>query len=548
MVPKRTIGPLGRRLLVAFAAVALVAVGLVAVLSMQAVRTQTTELEAGQRARAERSIVAALAVAYARAGSWEGADLSVARALASAAGLQVVLLDATGEQVSRLEPDPTTVPVPPTGGGPTPTVPPTSSGSGTPAGTPQPSGPSSPARSGVPSSPGRASRSGLAPATATPAVVALLVHTFAAPRAWNPIAATARPAPFAGAGEGIPVVVSGVTVGRALIDAVPAVPVPAEVARQAILRTVGWATLVAMAGALLVSLLVTRRITVPLVALAAAARAVERGDPQAPRLLRRGPGELGEVGEAFARMATNVRRADDARRAMAADVAHELRTPVTVLRGGTEEMLDGLVPVTREGVESLHEEVLRLERLVEDLATLSAAEAAGLSLRPEPVDLGELARRVVTRLRPQWSAAGQQADVTVADRAGPVLVRGDGVRLAQVITNLVVNAVAHTPSGGLIHVDVRAREEQVALTVTDTGAGIPAEDLPHVFERFYRGSSAAGHGTGIGLAVVAGLVRAHGGTVAAASLPGQGAVFTVLLPAPGPDAVRARTPTGPGLR
>jgi two-component system sensor histidine kinase BaeS len=330
---------------------------------------------------------------------------------------------------------------------------------------------------------------------------------------------------------GIAIVVDGVTVGRAVIEPAPQAPVPAEAARQAILRTVGWAALAAGVLTVLVSFLVTRRFARPLVALASAARAVERGDPDASRLLLAGPGELGEVSAAFAQMATTVRRTDELRRTMAADVAHELRTPVTILRGNTEEMLDGLAPVTRLGVASLHEEVLRLERLVEDLATLSAAEAAGLSLRLAPVNLGVLARRAVTQLRTRLVETHQTVTVTVDEGDQPLVVNGDDDRLTQIVTNLLANAIAYTPPGGRIWVHVARRDEQVALTISDSGPGISPEVLPHVFERFYRAKSTAGRqGTGIGLAVVAELVSAHGGTVSATTPPGQGAMFTVRLP------------------
>jgi two-component system sensor histidine kinase BaeS len=556
------LGPLGRRLLAAFAVVSLWAVGLVAVLSMRAVQTQTVGLEAGQRDRAEQAIVAALAHAYRAAGSWERADLTTARALAQAAGLQVVVLNAVGGPVARLEPtaEPTTRPQAPvgtpssgsgshgTGGTSTtrPTSVPSGSGSGSGSGTVSPTtnrpgrGQGSPG-TGQPGRPGpgggRAWPTSALPVpggTAGPVMALVAVRVASGSSAGSSTApASAATAAARASGAGIPVMVDGVTVGRALIEPAPRVPVPAEAARRAILRTVGWAALAAAVLAVLVSFLAMRRLTRPLTALASAARAVERGDPEASRLLRPGPGELGEVSAAFAQMAATVRRTDELRRAMAADVAHELRTPVTILRGSTEEILDGLAPVTREAVASLHDEVLRLERLVEDLAALSAAQAAGLSLRTAPVDLGGLVRRAVAQLRTRLAEAQHTATVTVDEDGCPLLVDGDDDRLTQVVTNLLVNAIAYTPPGGRIGVDVRRRGVQVAVTVTDTGPGISPGVLPHVFERFYRGASTAGRrGTGIGLAVVAELVSAHGGTVGVTSPPGQGAEFTVLLPCP----------------
>lgn len=563
------LGPLGRRFLMAFAVVSLSAVAFVAVLSMRAVQTQTVGLESGQRERAEQAIVAALAHAYRVAGSWQQADLTTARALAQAVGLQVVVLNAVGGPVARLEPTPEPADRPPapastpssgtgpsgTGGAPTKRPTPTGSGAGTPSATTNGPGRGhgSPGagQSGQPGAGnGRrwqtdalARRAVTAAPIVAPAAVRVVPGRPAVPAAADalmagPMEAITAPATDAGTttgtdrGAGIAVVVDGATVGRVLIEPAPQVPVPAEAARRAILRTVGWAALSAAVLTVLVSYMATRRLTRPLVALASAARAVERGDPDAGRLLRAGPGELGEVSAAFAQMATTVRRTDELRRAMAADVAHELRTPVTILRGNTEEILDGLAPVTRETVESLHEEVLRLERLVEDLAALSAAEAAGLSLRTAPLDLGMLARRTVAQLHTQLAEAEQTATVAVHEDDRPLMVHGDDDRLTQVVTNLLLNAIAYTPPGGRIGVDARRRGDQVALTVTDTGPGISPDVLPHVFERFYRnGTSTAGrHGTGIGLAVVAELVSAHGGTVGVTSTPGQGAAFTVLLP------------------
>lgn len=336
-----------------------------------------------------------------------------------------------------------------------------------------------------------------------------------------------------GAGStGIPIVVGGMVVGSALIEVAPQVSIPAREAGAAILRTLGVAVVVAAALAVLASFLVSRRITRPLVALGVAARAMERGDPDPGGLLRPGPGELGEVSAAFARMAATLRRTDEVRRTMAADVAHELRTPVTILRGTTEEILDGLAPVSLAAVDSLHDEVLRLERLVEDLATLSAAEAAGLRMDLSPTDVGEIVRHTVSRLRPRLAAADLAVTVDVVEHAGPLMVRADATRLTQVVSNLLANAISFTPAGGRIAASVRRRENRVVITISDTGPGIPADALPHVFERFYRGGTpSTRRGTGIGLAVVAELVAAHGGRVDAASPPGLGATFTVVLPA-----------------
>ncbi|MGN6524142.1 MAG: sensor histidine kinase, partial [Actinomycetes bacterium] len=195
----------------------------------------------------------------------------------------------------------------------------------------------------------------------------------------------------------------------------------------------------------------------------------------------------------------------------------------------TEAIIDGVSEPTPERLVSLHDEVLRLERLTDDLATLSAADAAALSLHRAPVDLVGLARRSVDALAPVLDDAGLSARV---DADCPVVVGGDDTRLVQVVTNLVNNAAKFTPSGGSVRLTVLRVDDDAVLTVADTGPGIPADELPHLFERFWRGSAARVHrGTGIGLSVVHALVVAHGGTVTADSPPSGGARFTVRLPA-----------------
>ena len=209
------------------------------------------------------------------------------------------------------------------------------------------------------------------------------------------------------------------------------------------------------------ALWVSRRTTRPLTALAAAAGAVERGDPHAVSLLRPGPGELGQVSAAFSRMASTLQREDELRRAMVADTAHELRTPVTILRGATEELLDGLAEPTTGKLTSLHDEVLRLERLVDDLSALAAAQSAALTLDRAPADLAKIAAHAASELQAQFEDAEVHLDVN----ASPVMVNADQARLTQIITNLLTNAAKFTPPGG-----------HVTLT-TSTAAGTAASTI-----------------------------------------------------------------------
>jgi two-component system sensor histidine kinase BaeS len=226
------------------------------------------------------------------------------------------------------------------------------------------------------------------------------------------------------------------------------------------------------------------------------------------------------------------RRGDEVRRHLVADVAHELRTPVTVLRASCEELVDGLAEPTPDRLASLHDEVLRLGRVVEDLEALSSAEAAALRLETAPVDLAGVVGGVVEALAARFEDAGLVLEV----RLDPVVVEGDAARLHQVTVNLLTNALKFTSPGGSVGVAVAASERWGELVVSDDGPGIPGDELPHVFERFWRGRAARVQGgSGIGLAIVAELVRAHLGRVEVDSRSGEGARVRVLIPRPLPN-------------
>ena len=325
-----------------------------------------------------------------------------------------------------------------------------------------------------------------------------------------------------------PVVVAGRTVGTAELRFPAEQPAPERQVRTALFRTVAWGSLLAGVVAVGVGVLVTLRFRRPVGRLTATARAMAAGDRTARTGLAREPAELGALARAFDAMADTIQREDELRRNLAADVAHELRTPVAIVQGELEALLDGVAEPTPERLSSLHDEALRLARLIDDLGTLSAADAAGLRLERRRIDLAEVAGGAVDALRQLADAAG----VALVARLAPAPLDGDPARLEQVARNLIGNAVKFTPAGGTVTVSVAARRDGVELEVADTGPGIPPDELPHVFDRFWRGRSAAEiSGSGVGLAVVAELVRAHGGTVSAASPEGGGARFTVLLPA-----------------
>ena len=336
----------------------------------------------------------------------------------------------------------------------------------------------------------------------------------------------------AGAGRGaptaLPVEVRGVEVGTAVVRFPGAGLTPAESdTRSALTRAVLLGAALSLLLALGAATVLSRRITRPLSTLRTAALKLERGELDARAGLANAPGEIGELGRAFDGMADSLQRESAVRRGLVADVAHELRTPVTILQASCEELVDGVSEPTPAKLASLHEEVLRLGRLVDDLETLSAAEAARLDLERRPVELSAVAAQSADRL----AAYFEVAELELERRLEPVEVVGDASRLAQVADNLLGNALKYTPAGGRVTLEVGPRGADAVLSVQDTGPGIPEVELPRVFDRFWRGGAARGvGGSGIGLAVVAEVVAAHGGRVDVASAPGRGATFTVTLP------------------
>ena len=307
-------------------------------------------------------------------------------------------------------------------------------------------------------------------------------------------------------------------------------PAADRVLRSALLRAIVSAAGLAALLALVAGLLAARRITRPVSRLIEVTQAMGHGDRAARVGEIRAPDELRELAATFDRMADNLARQDQLRREVVADVAHELRTPVAVLQAGHEALLDGVIDPSPAQLSSLRDEVLRLARLVDDLHTLSAAEAAALQLSSQPCDLAEIAGAAADSLASRFEAA----DITLERRLTPVSVLADARRMHQVVTNLLGNALKFTPAGGRVTLEAGPADGQAGLGVADTGAGIPSDELPHIFDRFWRGRHAAGvAGSGIGLAVVAELVRAHGGTVTATSTLGHGTQLIVTLPRAG---------------
>lgn len=274
----------------------------------------------------------------------------------------------------------------------------------------------------------------------------------------------------------------------------------------------------------------SRMISRPVVVLTDATRAVADGDLSV-RVRTSYPGELGELASAFNQMAQELARADELRRNMTADVAHELRTPLSVIQGKMEGVLDGVYPAAAEHLEPILEETKVLAHLVEDLRLLAIAEAGQLKLEKQPVDVGDLLRDARVNFGPQADDRGVTLALDLPGELPPVMA--DRRRVSQVVSNLLTNALRHTPRGGCVRLSAAATGEAVEVAVADTGGGIPPQDLAYVFERFWRGEksrSRAGGGSGLGLAIAKRLVEMHGGSIEVESTPGEGSTFRFTLP------------------
>ncbi|WP_020386770.1 sensor histidine kinase [Kribbella catacumbae] len=289
-------------------------------------------------------------------------------------------------------------------------------------------------------------------------------------------------------------------------------------------------------GVLLIAALVMvfagRRLVRPILALTGAAQRMTNGD-HAARVPVNGRDEVARLGHAFNAMAESIQHHDHQRKAMVSDVAHELRTPLANIKGYLVASEDGVVPLDQELVTSLLEEAGLLERLIADLQDLALADAGKLRIHPELRDLSELAQQVVSAHRPAAEAAGI---TLIAEVNGPAPAVVDNARIRQSLGNLVSNAIRFTPADGTVLVGVRRVGDGYKLTVTDNGTGIAAEDLPHLFDRFYRAEHSRSRttgGSGLGLAITKHLVEAHRGTISATSRLGHGSTFTIQLPARG---------------
>ena len=337
----------------------------------------------------------------------------------------------------------------------------------------------------------------------------------------------------------VPIAVNGQTVGYVLGATLGLTPQTPPGARRRpppetlFLQQVGWAA-AASAGiaallALAVGVLLARTLTRPLRELTVATEAMARGalGQQVPVRSR---DEVGQLAIAFNQMNADLARSSQLRKQMTADLAHDLRTPLTVLRGYTEGLQDGRLTGAPPLFAVMHGEVEHLQRLVEDLRVLSLADAGELPLNRRAVDPAALLERAGLAYMVQAEGQGLTLRVDSAPDLPSIAVDTD--RMAQVLNNLVSNALRYTARGG-ITLSADADERAVRLRVQDTGNGIAPTDLPNVFDRFYRADASrqrATGGSGLGLAIAKAIVEAHGGTIAAASIVGEGTTFTIALP------------------
>lgn len=332
-----------------------------------------------------------------------------------------------------------------------------------------------------------------------------------------------------------PIIVDGVLVGELVVEGSlmgAAVVDPAPLVGS-VTRAVFFAAAIAAVAALALAAIFVRQITRPLVDLTHASRRIARGDLRV-RLPVKSADEVGELTATFNQMAASLEKQESLRRNLMADIAHELRTPLTGIQGAIEAMQDGVFPADAENLAGLHAEVLLLNRLVDDLRTLANAEAGQLILERTQIDLAELCRRQVNAMQRRADERG--IALTINCPAQTQLIEADGQRLNQVLLNLLDNALRHTPASGSVVVSLHADDDHVYVTVADNGAGIPAADLPHVFDRFYRGDRSRARstgGSGLGLAIARQIVEAHGGCMWVDSPPpgaAHGAEFGFMLP------------------
>lgn len=310
----------------------------------------------------------------------------------------------------------------------------------------------------------------------------------------------------------------------------PRTPIRNLIRDNTVLRPVVQAGFIGLVMAIVLALLISNWIARPLNRVAGAAHAIASGD-YGHRAPAEGPREVKEVAQAFNDMAEKVQRTQKTQRDFLANATHELKTPLTSIQGYSQAILDGATPQPQQAAQVIYDEAGRMRRLVEDLLALSRIESGQAPFRLERVEVGNLLNAVLANL--SVLAADNQVTLNHAIEPLPDII-ADGDRLAQVFTNLIDNAIAHTPAGGRVTVLAETRNGGVQVAVADTGPGIPPSELSRVFERFYQVDKSRARsqrkGTGLGLTITREIIEGHGGRIGVESAPGAGATFTVWLP------------------
>ena len=331
--------------------------------------------------------------------------------------------------------------------------------------------------------------------------------------------------------QAIPIEVAGETVGYLLISVGnPGSSGPAQAFLTLITQSLIQAGIVAGLLGLVLGVIIARHLSKPLSHLAEAARQLSHGD-LSQRVPVSGSDEVAEVITSFNDMAEALQRSETLRQNMIADIAHELRTPLSVIQGNLQAMLDGVYPLTKEEIAHVYDETLLLNRLISDLRALTLAEAGQLHLNLVQVEPEELIRGVVEMFR----ETAREEDIALETDLQPGLpaILADPDRLRQIFANLLGNALRHTPAGGRIILAAERVDDAVRFSVSDTGPGLTPEEQSQIFERFWRADSSRsrdGGGSGLGLTITRYLVEAHGGRIGVESQPGQGARFWFTIP------------------
>ncbi|MDD5499021.1 MAG: ATP-binding protein [Dehalococcoidales bacterium] len=319
--------------------------------------------------------------------------------------------------------------------------------------------------------------------------------------------------------------------GSPMQQAMPVISVIDEDFLNRINKSIWQMGLIAALVAFGVGVLLTRQITRPIKALNSGA--IRLADGQLDyRVKVKTNDEIGQLATSFNSLADSLEKGEKARRQMTADIAHELKTPLTVIEGTVDGILDGVFEASPEHLNSIKDQTAMLTRLIKDLRDLSLAESGQLKLNLEPLDFAALLRSVVSQY--QIKAVEKKINLVIDEQGSMPEIEADRLRIEQVIANLLTNAIRHTPESGQILLSVKFEGQDILTSIADTGEGIDAGDLPHIFERFYRAGDSRARcegGTGLGLSIVKQMIEAHGGRVWAESHTGKGTVFSFSLPA-----------------